>query len=744
MKIKYLFLLFLCAFLNNGIAQTWTNYTSINTSTELSSNSLSRLVIDANDNVWIGAYHSGFNRFDGAAWSRYEQNLMPFIADEFGSVYLKGNNNKIFQNDGSEFLDIGIKAICMDFVGEDDFWYADYNGMYHRKDGVNIQSYDSNDDISGDYVTRIFYFEPDDIWVNSIQNGKCQDDPNAHYISMFNGSVWETIDTTIGGFLRSIVEFEGAKWLSTQNGLFEYKNGIFINHSLTNPSLIDTRVHKLFVSSINQLWIATDKGVAVYDGNSFHLFDTSQGLGNNSVVDIQETSTGEIWVSTFEDDWSAVNRYDGTSWTSFSHYDELTTKFGRNYIGIAIRDGDEVFVKIKNQGVARYKDGVWASYTANGLSSDRVEDINSDNDGAMWFATNTQVNSFSNSEWNKYVEELGKVEKVKSLHKDSNGNLYFSGSGVAVYDETNWSSIDEFNTSNAVSDVFDDNSGDLWVADNEVYQKMNGAWSLYSYQDFGFYFYPKSIHQLSSGEMWFGSGQHGIMTYDGSSWHNIKTENSNLYSNNVADLLEVAEGDIWIGCDRHRYYDSNFCTQIVVQGGIVRSQNGIFTRYDIGTEIGVTDILQDNLGRIWFGTESSGIYIYDSGAWFHLTDDNSELTTNNILKMYQDAQNNIWIGTYNKGVFKIENPDLLGLVLWNVDTTVKSLGVTPNPANSEIFFDSYQKGDVFITNMLGQVVMQESNFEGTQFDISTLSNGVYLMTLSSKGKMAQQKIVVGY
>ncbi|MBP6431619.1 MAG: hypothetical protein KA319_07630, partial [Ferruginibacter sp.] len=48
------------------------------------------------------------------------------------------------------------------------------------------------------------------------------------------------------------------------------------------------------------LWVATDAGIARFDGKHFQTFTTKDGLPDNEVLDVVNEKNGRIWVNCFK------------------------------------------------------------------------------------------------------------------------------------------------------------------------------------------------------------------------------------------------------------------------------------------------------------------------------------------------------------------------------------------------------------------------------------------------------------
>ncbi|MDE2954447.1 MAG: triple tyrosine motif-containing protein, partial [Gemmatimonadota bacterium] len=71
--------------------------------------------------------------------------------------------------------------------------------------------------------------------------------------------------------------------------------------------LIDDRVTDLLLDRAGNLWVATQRGLACFDGNTFQTFTTEDGLPNNRIRCLLEDRQGHLWLGTD----GGVVHYDG-------------------------------------------------------------------------------------------------------------------------------------------------------------------------------------------------------------------------------------------------------------------------------------------------------------------------------------------------------------------------------------------------------------------------------------------------
>jgi sensor histidine kinase YesM len=78
-----------------------------------------------------------------------------------------------------------------------------------------------------------------------------------------------------------------------------YAQGFPMLHYTVNDGLPSNRVYYVYRDSRGFLWIATNKGVARYNGIKFEVFTTADGMPDNEIFSIQEDLFGRIWLATY-------------------------------------------------------------------------------------------------------------------------------------------------------------------------------------------------------------------------------------------------------------------------------------------------------------------------------------------------------------------------------------------------------------------------------------------------------------
>jgi ligand-binding sensor domain-containing protein len=124
----------------------------------------------------------------------------------------------------------------------------------------------------------------------------------------------------------SILDISGTAdriWVSGLNGVEELSYpGLYtqqvqlIKHHNKRSGIGSDYVYQVFADHKDRMWMATDgAGVCMYSSNSYHKWDTAQGMLSKVVYNIAEDAIGDIWAATLDD---GLMRYNGKNWQQLS------------------------------------------------------------------------------------------------------------------------------------------------------------------------------------------------------------------------------------------------------------------------------------------------------------------------------------------------------------------------------------------------------------------------------------------
>jgi len=297
-------------------------------------------------------------------------------------------------------------------------------------------------------------------------------------------------------------------------------------------------------------------------------------------------------------------------------------------------------------------------------------------------------------------------------------------------------------SSNYITNLFADAEGNVWAGTNyrglNVWLNSHGAYSLY---------YPdgraksmqghivRTIQPDPSGAIWMGTEDGALNRFD------PKTESFEQYDfsgtyNNIQDLL-VQGNELWIATfgnglyrydPAHRHLnghvsvgDNRLTCLMRTSGGTVLAGagNGLFQldkrsdRFVFAPAVEnnlVQCLYEDSFGRLWVGTEGSGIYILDAelGLIQHLEPELDIPGAGRITSFFEDGWNRMWVTTGGAGVLMTYlESDEIRFQVFN-----RSNGL---PSNNTCSVTEDHEGMLWVSTNKGLFMMHPDNFQLTSF-----------------------------
>lgn len=413
--------------------------------------------------------------------------------------------------------------------------------------------------------------------------------------------------------------------------------------------------------------------------------------------------------------------------------------------------------------------------TQNGLSNDDVNCIFKDSHGFMWFGTASGLNRYDG-----YAVKIFHSQRpdttalrdnyVQNIQEDSHGNLWIcAGDTYSVYNPVNecftWFGFNEarklglpaeprliFIQGKKIWFVVNDSSIYL-LSGNKRAVKVAETTPGYDITDIAPIYGSEDIVAVNSSGDLFLINPNGRVISRGKS---------------IKSLPHTAEFFIYPDQDGMIWSFSVFGVTCFnprsnqwLQKNICRELNGM----------SVKTIAQDDLGRLWFGTDNNGIYILDKDDSVEKLKNNPSdgysLPNNTIKTIYNSNDGGIWVGTYKKGVsvyypteYKFSshtiadvncitrNPneyssvwvgtDHSGLMKYNCSTGEVTPIVDPNDVNHHAIASlmSDSKGNLWIgTYQGGLKKYSNGKFEYWNTENGLASNNIWAILEGNDGKI---------
>ena len=227
----------------------------------------------------------------------------------------------------------------------------------------------------------------------------------------------------------------------------------------------------------------------------------------------------------------------------------------------------------------------------------------------------------------------------------------------------------------AVSAVFQDRDGYLWLGTTEGMSRFNGIeFENFTTEDGLVGDVISSIYQDRDGYLWFGTAA-GAGRFDGKVFTNFTTRDG-LPHDEIRSIYQDRDGYLWFGTAAGAgRFDGKVFTSFTTRDGL--PDNRIWTIYqdskgtlwfgtrgetarfdgkkfsplisENGPGQNVQAIYQDEEGYLWFAPYGGGVRRYDGDTWTTFTRDDG-LTSEYVLSIFQDEEGHLWFGTHGGGV----------------------------------------------------------------------------------------------
>ncbi len=325
----------------------------------------------------------------------------------------------------------------------------------------------------------------------------------------------------------------------------------------------------------------------------FENFTTSEGLSNNSVVDIENDKDGGLWVAT----WDGLNYFDGYSFKVYKHSVNNPKTISSNYLLNIEKDANGFIWTISKEGnINRYiGNGEFESFKFKTIP----ESIKLSLQGNIVVKTNNDYYEYLNGSFEK--------KPYKSVEKED-------------YRALKHILLAKF-PSLTINDVLKDKTGNIWFA-----TLRNGI-----------YIIPNSLDNLNNTQI-------DHYTYDLYLPYAFK-------SNEIEKLHEDDFGNIWIGQKDgglSMAYTGSEKISLVVPHPV---------KYPHLPNETIRAITKDNTGRIWLGYYNNGLYFYSDETHcyqkFKVKEASLNTDWNRIRTLFTASDGSIWVGTY-AGVLRIK------------------------------------------------------------------------------------------
>ena len=449
-------------------------------------------------------------------------------------------------------------------------------------------------------------------------------------LSQFKASVWLTENGLPQNTVHSIIQAkDGYVWIATEEGLARFDGIKFTVFDKQNtPELKSNDIRVLLEDRRGALWIGTTDGLVRLLDSEFTAFSTRDGLPSNVIDALCEDHDGSLLVATA----AGIVRFGESVFTSFA----AQAEFPKDGIKALFEDREGALWVGSSEGLARYKNGAATKYTTqDGLANNSVVSIDQDKEGRLWIGTTNGLNQLQDNRFVIYTTRDGlSNNRITSLAVDREGSVWIgTAGGLSRFADKHFSGfrVGDGLASEIILSIFEDREGSLWIGTE------SGGLSLLKDKKFSTYTVKeglggdlvKSIYEDRKGSIWIGTNGGGLSLLKDGKFTTYTTADG-LSSNVVLALFGDGDGNLWVGTPDglNRFRDGKFKT---------------FTSADGLANDFVRSIYADHSGNLWIGTRGGLTRL--TGERFSIYTTANGLPNDFVGTIYEDAQGNIWIGT---------------------------------------------------------------------------------------------------
>lgn len=302
-------------------------------------------------NVFVGTLGSGVYRFGetggvaqiAGAQGLNHETVLSLCVDREGSLWVGTDGGGLTRVKRSMFevhpdtVDKTVQSVCEDFAGG--LWIGlngdavNTDSLRYEKDGVT-QKFGPAQGLLNPYVRSVLVDQNQTVWVGGL----------------------------VGG------------------GIYQFAEGQF----RAVPGTESAQVSTMITDRATNLWVGMKDGLARWNGKTWKLFTTREGLTSNSVRALAEDKQGNLWIGT---DGGGLNCFHDEKFTS---HRAVEGGLPSDFVTALLADAEgALWVGTSGGGLARWHDGKWSHFTKrDGLAGNNITYLIEDGAGFLWIGSN--------------------------------------------------------------------------------------------------------------------------------------------------------------------------------------------------------------------------------------------------------------------------------------------------------------------------------------------------------------------
>ena len=468
---------------------------------------------------------------------------------------------------------------------------------------------------------------------------------------------------------KVFTDSKGNVWVGLLNDgicIYDYKTGHFTRYKndLKTPNiLVGNNILSFFEDNLHNIWIGTEQGVSIFNPStkSFttyaHDNNDPTSIGQGGVISIAEDAQHRIWLATWDGGLNLfLPKTNGKG--TFRQFYPLNYKHfwslyldSQNRFWVGSFDGGLMLMKVDNNTPLENIKPEFINFCQNpqkpgSIRDNRIFDIEEDYTGKLWIGTPIGLNIIDPSVLQPEKMSLAELKKQQE-------KIYFN---IYNYERNNSFGI----PNHQIVNLAKGKSGIMWICTPDGFAFNNPQKNIFqarilTEKSFTDFVIVTSVVKESNGRIWYGTESDGIFVNMPNSDKYIRLEtiapNTSILNGNIGKLYLVDNKYLWVGCKSGlvRMDLSNYSCKLII------SNKNLPSNYH-NTQIGVSDVMKDKKGNIWFAT-TEGVFRYNQknlkiNCFRKEASNSNSLSDNDTSGIIEDDNGNVWIASY-KGVDKL-------------------------------------------------------------------------------------------
>lgn len=435
--MKELVSVILCCFCFGKCFTQTINFKNYTTESGLPQSQILSLFQDKDNLIWIGTNSGGAANFDGQKFTVYNElnglnNKTVNSITQFKNYIAFGTYAGVDLISSNQKLHFGIKEGVLNenvlklLVHNDSLIIATQKGVFYLYQ-QKIKELKIDTLLAKSVVYNVALDSKSNLWFSTLNNGLfC-------YNLLTKKSNWFT---TANGFNNNTVfvakEFSKDTILvGTSEGLFYLIKGHTVKSVLGAAYSINLGVTDIVIKNRVIYASAFNKGVLKITNEVISkVYNQKNGLSKNAIRCILMDKEENLWIGT---DGDGLFKKSNETFSYINKNQNLL----EDYISYVFKNGDDLWLSVKSNGVARISGGITTNYSPNikkgiDLSEVDINAIEKFND-LIYFGTNSGLSYFKNEKFVSVEQPNFKGKYILSLFK-SRQNTLFIGTGEGLFE----------------------------------------------------------------------------------------------------------------------------------------------------------------------------------------------------------------------------------------------------------------------------------------------------------------------